>query len=65
MPAISTPCIKLCVIGADGRCDGCGRTLDEIARWGRMSEAERRAIMARLPPARAVRAEEAGPEPRP
>ncbi len=47
---LSSPCIKVCVI--DGRADiciGCGRTLPEIAGWGRMSEAERLAIMATLP----------------
>jgi len=32
-----------------GHCIGCGRSLDEIARWAALSEAERRAIMARLP----------------
>ena len=30
-------------------CMGCGRTLDEIARWGAMSHDERDAIMAELP----------------
>lgn len=34
---------------ASGLCTGCGRTLDEIARWGAMSDAGRRAIMAELP----------------
>lgn len=29
-------------------CTGCGRTLDEIARWGGMSDAERARIMAEL-----------------
>ncbi len=47
--AVSSPCIKVCVIDADGLCAGCGRTLDEIARWAGMGEAERRAVMARLP----------------
>ena len=47
---ISTPCIKVCVIDATtGLCTGCGRTLDEIARWGGMSESERLSIMASLP----------------
>ena len=32
-----------------GLCIGCARTLDEIARWGTMSEAERERIMAELP----------------
>jgi len=30
---------------AAGLCIGCGRTLDEIARWAGMSDAERAAIM--------------------
>ena len=47
---ISSPCIKICVINpASGICAGCGRTLDEIARWGSMSATERAAIMAVLP----------------
>lgn len=46
----STPCIKVCAVsGQTGQCIGCGRTLPEIARWGRMSEPERLAIMAVLP----------------
>jgi len=32
-----------------GLCLGCGRTLPEIARWGGMESAERRALMAELP----------------
>ena len=48
-PPISTPCIKVCIVdGGRGLCLGCGRTLSEIAAWGRLSELERRAIMARL-----------------
>ena len=46
----STPCIKVCAVsGQTGQCIGCGRTLPEIAGWGRMSEPERLAIMAALP----------------
>lgn len=49
MPAVSTPCIKICVVDPRTRlCRGCGRTLDEIARWASMSEAERRRVMAGL-----------------
>jgi hypothetical protein len=48
-PAVS-PCIKVCTLDpASTTCLGCGRTLDEIARWGRASEPERRAILALLP----------------
>ena len=47
---IQTPCIKICEMDAtSGLCVGCGRTLDEIARWRSMSDANRREIMAELP----------------
>ncbi len=46
----STPCVRVCAVsGATNLCVGCGRTLKEIAAWGRLSEAERLAIMAVLP----------------
>ncbi len=48
---IRTPCIKVCVVdGQSGHCLGCGRTLNEIARWARFTDAERDAVMAALPP---------------
>jgi predicted Fe-S protein YdhL (DUF1289 family) len=46
---ISTPCVKVCVVDpVSALCVGCGRTVDEIARWGAMSEAERLAVMEGL-----------------
>lgn len=48
--SIESPCIKVCKIEeATGLCLGCGRSLAEIARWGSMSSAERRAVMNELP----------------
>jgi uncharacterized protein len=50
-PAISTPCVKVCVIDPHSAlCVGCGRTLAEIAAWTGMSEPERVAVMAGLAP---------------
>ena len=50
MAAIETPCLKVCVLEpASKQCRGCGRTIDEIARWGAMSGSERRRVMALLP----------------
>ena len=47
--AISSPCVKVCVMDlATGLCQGCGRTLEEIAHWGTLSECERRKIMKEL-----------------
>lgn len=49
--AIRTPCVKVCVVdGGSGYCLGCGRTLNEIARWARFSDGERDAVMEILPP---------------
>ena len=45
-----SPCIHICQIDTDqDLCIGCFRTLGEIAAWGAMSDAARRAVMARLP----------------
>jgi predicted Fe-S protein YdhL (DUF1289 family) len=52
----SSPCMNVCVLDADRCCTGCRRTLDEIARWGRMSAAEQWAVVARLDRLRAVEA---------
>jgi uncharacterized protein len=47
---IQSPCVKVCVMDADsGLCRGCGRRIDEIATWSRMSAAERARVMAQLP----------------
>jgi uncharacterized protein len=52
-----SPCIAVCMIDPKtSLCFGCGRTLPEIARWGRMTSAERKAVMATLP----ARMEQAG-----
>jgi predicted Fe-S protein YdhL (DUF1289 family) len=41
-----TPCIAVCMIDPKSKlCFGCGRTLPEIARWGRMSRDERLVLM--------------------
>ena len=46
---MTSPCIKVCQMDpALGVCVGCCRTLDEIARWGGMSEAEQTEVMAQL-----------------
>jgi uncharacterized protein len=44
----SSPCMNICVLDADRVCTGCRRTLEEIARWGRMSAAEQWTVIARL-----------------
>jgi predicted Fe-S protein YdhL (DUF1289 family) len=47
---IESPCIKICTLDARcGLCLGCGRTIDEIARWTAMSAAERVRVIGELP----------------
>ena len=43
-----SPCINVCVLDGQGVCQGCLRTIDEIAGWGRMTAAEQWGVMARL-----------------
>jgi predicted Fe-S protein YdhL (DUF1289 family) len=46
---IETPCVKICTLDArNGLCLGCGRTIDEIARWATMSASERSRVMGEL-----------------
>jgi hypothetical protein len=48
-PVIESPCNRLCTLDpASGLCLGCGRSLDEIARWTQMTDAERARIVAEL-----------------
>lgn len=47
---VPSPCQSVCVMhAASGGCEGCLRSLDEIAAWSRMSAAERRVVWAALP----------------
>lgn len=47
---VESPCIKVCVVHPETRlCTGCGRSIDEIAAWSRLSPDARRAIMEDLP----------------
>ncbi|MGH7630888.1 MAG: DUF1289 domain-containing protein [Gemmatimonadales bacterium] len=47
-PQPVSPCRQICRLGTDGLCDGCGRTVDEIAAWLWLSASQRRAIMNRV-----------------
>lgn len=46
---MKSPCINVCQMDPQrGLCLGCARTLDEIARWASMSDAERESILKQL-----------------
>ena len=47
---VDSPCVKVCVVHPVERiCVGCFRTLDEIAGWSRMTDDQRREVIAKLP----------------
>jgi hypothetical protein len=47
---VASPCINICRMhAATGWCEGCLRTIEEIATWGRLDDAGRRAVLERLP----------------
>ncbi len=59
---IPSPCISVCHMDErTGWCEGCLRTLDEIAAWSTMSEGAKRSVWKRLGPRRAQRAAQALP----
>ena len=61
--APTSPCLNICVLDTARNCIGCGRTLDEIARWGRMSAAEQWQVIARLERVRKQEVASASPVP--
>lgn len=44
---VPSPCRDICRLGADQVCDGCGRTIMEIAGWRALAGEERIRIMTR------------------
>jgi predicted Fe-S protein YdhL (DUF1289 family) len=46
---VASPCIDVCRMDPrSGLCEGCLRTLDEIAAWGTLSDAGKQAVWQRL-----------------
>ena len=44
---VPSPCINICRMSPDtGWCEGCQRTIDEITRWSRTTDDDRRGILA-------------------
>ena len=42
---VASPCVSICALDDDNICTGCQRTVDEITRWSRMDNAERRVVL--------------------
>ena len=45
---IRSPCVSLCALDIDDICMGCQRTGDEISRWGKMTNEERRDVLKQV-----------------
>jgi predicted Fe-S protein YdhL (DUF1289 family) len=47
---VASPCVNICRMDAkSGYCEGCRRSIDEIASWSSYSAAQKRAVLAQLP----------------
>ena len=47
---VASPCIDVCRMDEEsGWCEGCLRTLDEIAGWSTLGDDAKRAVWAQLP----------------
>ena len=64
--SVPSPCTSVCRIApATGWCEGCFRTLDEIAGWGALEDGAKAAVWQLLPlrrQAAAARSEPRGPD---
>ena len=58
VPPIASPCRKQCQLHPIEKvCHGCFRTIDEIAKWTKFTDARRAKIIDGLPARRAAHAE--------
>ncbi len=44
---IASPCVSVCALNDDDICTGCQRSIEEISRWSRMDNHERRQVLLR------------------
>jgi uncharacterized protein len=52
---VASPCINVCRMdAASGLCEGCLRTIEEIAAWGTMDDDDKRVVWQRLEQRRAL-----------
>lgn len=44
---VASPCVSVCALDEDDICTGCQRSVEEISRWSRMDNLERRQVLLR------------------
>ena len=42
---VASPCVNICALDEADICTGCQRTVEEIKRWSRMNNDERRVVL--------------------
>ncbi|KAB0550901.1 DUF1289 domain-containing protein [Pseudomonas argentinensis] len=42
---VASPCVHVCALDEEDICIGCQRNVDEITRWSRMDNDERRQVL--------------------
>ncbi|MBD9655430.1 MULTISPECIES: DUF1289 domain-containing protein [unclassified Pseudomonas] len=42
---VASPCVHVCALDEEDICIGCQRNVDEITRWSRMQNDERRQVL--------------------
>ena len=47
-PGVPSPCVSICELDERSSCKGCYRTLQEIAGWSALAEAEKLVIWERI-----------------
>ena len=48
--SVPSPCVNVCRLEpSTGWCEGCGRSIDEIAAWGTMRDADKLNVWRLLP----------------
>ena len=61
-PAVPSPCINICRMDeASGYCEGCWRSLDEIALWSQLDDADKRIVLEQIALRRAAAPDPFGP----
>jgi hypothetical protein len=46
---VASPCVSVCRMDpSSGLCEGCLRTIDEIAQWSTYSDADKRVVLAQI-----------------
>lgn len=48
MGNITSPCINICKLDKNNICIGCGRTIEEISNWLKLSNKEKQEVISRL-----------------